>query len=82
MNKKRNKRPKVKPEAWFVRIRGSYLPASPAGWWLYVPFVTYLVFSAVVAINGTSSNTLAVLYIVPNWVAAAAVMTYVAALKS
>lgn len=79
---KRTKRPKAKRGAWFIPVRGSYLPASPAGWWTYVPFVGYLVFSLVIGINQTSSKTLAVLYIVPNWVAATVVMTYIASRKS
>jgi len=79
---RKNKRPKVRPGAWFIPVRGSYLPASPAGWWTYVPFVAYLVFSLIVGLNNTSSNALAVLYVVPNWVAAAVVMTFIAARKS
>lgn len=79
---KQKKRRKAKPGAWFVPIRGSYLPISSAGWWTYVPFVTYLIFSVVIGISQTSSKALAVLYIVPNWIAAAAVITYIAARKS
>jgi hypothetical protein len=79
---RKTKRPKAKPGAWFVPVRGSYLPASAAGWWMYVPFVAYLVFSLVAGINETSSKAVAVLFVVPNWVAATVVMTYIAARKS
>jgi len=80
--KTKNKRPKLKSGAWFYSVRGSYLPASPAGWWTYVPFVAYLIFTLVVGVKDTSSAAIAILFIVPNWVAAAVVMTYLAARKS
>lgn len=67
---------------WFVPVRGSYLPASPEGWWTYVPFLSYLIFAGVVGYRDTSSTAMAVMFIVPNWIAAAAVMTYIAARKS
>jgi len=69
---------KVKKGAWFVAVRGSYLPISPLGWLTYIPFVAYLVYSLIVAFAYPGSNWKAVLWIVPNWVAAAAIMTYVA----
>lgn len=84
MAKKKSKHPKVKvkPGAWFIPVRGSYLPASLAGWCTYIPFIAYLIFSVVVGINNTSSTSLAVLFIVPNWAAAAVIMTYIAIRKS
>jgi hypothetical protein len=69
-------------KAWFKPVRGSYLPNSGAGWLTYVPYVAYLVFSLVVGWRQTSSNELAVLFVVPNWIAATAVMTWVAARES
>lgn len=80
--KTKSRRPKAKPGAWFIPLRGSYLPASPAGWWTYLPFLAYLIFTLVVGINDTSSTSVAILFIVPNWVAAVVVMTYLAAKKS
>jgi hypothetical protein len=79
-NSKRSK--SKKSDAWFKSVRGSYLPASAAGWLTYIPFVAYLALSVVLGIRDTSSNGLAVLFIVPNWVAAAAVMTWIASRKS
>ena len=76
------KRPKAKPEAWFVPVRGSYLPVSAAGWWTYLPFTAYLVFSLFAGIEDTSSTAIAILFIAPNWIAATAILTYVAARKS
>lgn len=77
--------PKVaapKPGAWFVPIRGSYLPISPAGWASYLPFLAYLLFTADVGVRTTASLGQALLFIVPNWVAAAVVLTWLAARKS
>jgi hypothetical protein len=78
----KSKRAKAKSGAWFSPVRGSYLPVSAAGWWTYVPFIAYLIFSLVVGIRDTSSAAIAILFIVPNWVAAGIVMTYVANRKS
>ena len=81
-NKIKNRRPKARAGAWFVPTRGSYLPARPAGWWTYVPFVGYLIFALIVGIRDTSSAAIAIMFIVPNWIAASVVMTYIAARKS
>lgn len=75
-------RKKRKAGAWFIRVRGSYLPASPEGWLTYIPFTAYLVFSMLIAWQDSPSHGIAVLYIIPNWVAAAVVLTWVAARKS
>jgi len=75
---RKNTRPKPRKDAWFVPVRGSYLPASWQGWLTYLPFVAYLVFTLVYAVNWISSLAQAILFIVPNFVAAAAVMTWVA----
>ena len=82
MTKTKRKLPKLKPGAWFVPVRGSYLPYSPQGWLTYIPFTAYLVFTLIAGLNNTDSWQMATLFIVPNWVAAAAVMTWIAARKS
>jgi hypothetical protein len=69
---------KIREGAWFVRLRGSYLPISWQGWLTYVPFTAYLAYSLVVAFAYTGNTVKAVLWIVPNWVAATVVMTWVA----
>jgi hypothetical protein len=81
-NKKIKRQSKTKKKAWFVAVRGSYLPARSAGWWTYVPFLAYLIFTTIVGTRSTSSVAIAVLFIVPNWVAAAVVMTYIASRNS
>ena len=80
--KPKHRRPKAKPGAWFVPLRGSYLPVSPAGWLTYIPFVAYLFLTLKVGLIHTSSAAAAVLFIVSTWALALAVMTYIAAKKS
>lgn len=71
-------KPKSRKGAWFVSVRGSYLPASLAGWLTYIPFTAYLIYSWFVAFAYTGNDLKAVLWIVPNWVAAAVIMTWIA----
>ena len=73
---------KHKKNVWFKEVRGSYLPVSKAGWLTYIPFLAYLLFSAITGVKYTNSIAMAILFIVPNWVAATAIITYVAARKS
>ena len=69
---------KTKKPKWFVAVRGSYLPNSWQGWLTYIPFTAYLVFVLVYGWKFTDSTAKAILFIVPNWVAAAVVMTWLA----
>ncbi|HUB93233.1 MAG TPA: hypothetical protein VMB52_01905 [Verrucomicrobiae bacterium] len=64
--------------AWFTPLRGSYIPVSWKGWLTYIPFVAYLVYSIVVAFIYTGNAWKATLWIVPNFVAAAVIMTWIA----
>jgi hypothetical protein len=67
---------------WFVKVRGSYLPNSWQGWLAYVPFIAYLL-TVFIAVDRNSHSVSDTLYgIFPQWVAAAVVMTWVAANKS
>ncbi|HEX5448098.1 MAG TPA: hypothetical protein VFW90_02765 [Candidatus Saccharimonadales bacterium] len=69
---------KTKRTKWFKPVRGSYLPSSWQGWLSYIPFIAYLIFTMVVGWQDSSTKGLAILYIVPNWVAATVVMTWIA----
>ncbi len=82
VKKKQVKVNKKKQNVWFKKIRGSYLPASTTGWLTYVPFIAYLCFAYTIGVKDTGSAALAILFIIPNWVAAVAVMTFIAARKS
>jgi hypothetical protein len=80
-----NTKTKLKTEKnnkWFIKIRSSYLPNSALGWLTYIPFVAYLAFSVIAAFKDTSHTLIAILIIVPNWVAAAAIMTFIASNES
>ncbi|HET7528674.1 MAG TPA: hypothetical protein VFJ84_00390 [Candidatus Saccharimonadales bacterium] len=69
---------KTKKDKWFIPVRGSYLPNNWKGWLTYLPFTAYLVFAMVIGWQKAADTAQAVLYIVPNWVASAAVMTWLA----
>ena len=69
---------KSKTDKWFVPVRGSYLPNNWKGWLTYLPFVAYLLFAVVVANQYTDNRSQALLLIIPNWIAATAVMTWLA----
>ena len=78
----RRKLPKVRKGAWFVKLRGSYLPVTWQGALTYVPFVGYLVYSMMQATTPGHSARAALMIIFPQWVAAAVVMTWIAGRKS
>lgn len=69
---------KSKKDKWFIPVRGSYLPNNWKGWLTYLPFVAYLVFAVVFAWQATDNNAQAVLLVIPNWIAATAIMTWLA----
>lgn len=69
---------KSKNQKMFIAVRGSYLPNNLAGALTYIPFTTYLVFAMVYGWRSTDTAAMAILFIVPNWIAAVAVMTWVA----
>jgi hypothetical protein len=75
---KKHPKSKVRKGAWFTQVRGSYLSVSWQGWLSYVPFTAYLVFALVYGWNDTDSVAQAIMFIVPNFVAAAAIMTWLA----
>ncbi len=76
------KRKKTNKNNWFIRVRGSYLPNNYLGWLTYVPYLAYLLFSLWAGYKYTNSLSMAVLYIVPNFVAAGVIMSYIASKKS
>lgn len=69
---------KSKRRKWFIPARGSYLPHSWQGWLTYIPFTAYLIYALVIGWQNTNTNAQAMLFIVPNWVAAVVVMTWIA----
>jgi hypothetical protein len=69
---------KIKKDKWFIPVRGSYLPNNWKGWLTYLPFMAYLFFALVYGCRATNSTPEAILFIAPNWIGAAIVMTWLA----
>lgn len=82
VKKKSSKRSAKKQKTWFIKVRGSYLPNNLQGKLTYIPYLAYLMFALVVGINMSDSPLQAALLIVPNWIAAVVVMTYIASHNS
>ncbi len=80
--KPHSKHPAAKPGAWFISIRGSYLPSNIKGWLTYIPFSIYLLLTLFLGIEDSRSIVMAILFVVPNWIAATAFMSYLAYKKS
>lgn len=79
--KRSKKLPKLKKGAWFIPVRGSYLPMTWQAWLLYVPYASYSIATLVLVIERarTWQDYLA---LVPYWVAGLVVMTWIAKQKS
>ena len=75
---KKKQHPKAQRIIWFKTVRGSYIPVSWEGWLLYLPFTVYLISASIYGFQDTNSTLEAMMFVVPNWVAAAAVMTWIA----
>jgi len=74
--------PKLKKGAWFYKVRGSYLPATWQGWLTYIPYFGFLLTVLIAAVRTQDSVSDMFYMVFPQWVAAAVVMTWVAARKS
>jgi len=71
-----------KQTKWFNKVRGSYLPCSWQGWLTYVPYLAYLIGSFFID-NVGNHNVGYVLYtMVPQWVAATVILSWIAEHKS
>ena len=73
---------KKKNKKMFIKVRGSYLPNSLSAWLLYIPFVGYLVWTLVYSNNTFSSVAEMVFFIVPQFVSATVIMTWIASRNS
>lgn len=67
---------------WFKKVRGSYIPLSWQGWLCYIPYVAYLIFVYIYAMYTSGYTAISVLVIIPNWVAAVAIVSWFASKKS
>ena len=73
---------KSRKQKWFVKVRGSYLPCSWQGWLTYIPYLASVIGVLVVALHNQTSFWDALFIVIPNWVAAFAIMQWVATRKS
>jgi hypothetical protein len=73
---------KAKKGAWFVPLRGSYLPVSWQGWFLYVPFLLYIILVFLLVFQDSRPITSQLVILVPYLVSGLIVMTWVAKQKS
>lgn len=78
--KRTSRKPSARP--WFIRVRGSYLPNAWQGWLTYIPFIAYLVAVMVTLSDQATSWLMKLMMITVQFVAAAVVMTWVAASHS
>lgn len=76
------KYPKPKRGAWFVKIRGSYLPCSWQGALTYVPMIAFLITIVAFTLQNTDSITEALYVMFPYFVCTGVVMHWLAARKS
>lgn len=74
--------PKVKKGAWFRPLRGSYIPVSWQGWFLYVPFALYIILVFFVVMQDDRPFTSQLIVLVPYLVSGLIIMTWVARQKS
>lgn len=73
---------KQSSKKWFIKVRGSYLPNSRQGRLTYIPFIAYLVAVMLTISDQTAAWPMKIMMISVQFVAAAVVMTWVAASHS
>jgi len=67
---------------WFKKVRGSYLPNNIKGVLTYIPYLGYMIGVLIYVINNKDNFWEIIFFVVPNWLAACIVMTWVASHKS
>lgn len=75
-------RKKHQSKIWFRKVRGSYLPASWQGLGIYFIYLGFLITSYVYAYNNEETVLAVVFTLFPQWVAAVAVVHFLAAKKA
>lgn len=69
-------------QKWFKKVRSSFIPISWQGWLCYVPYVAFLILSYLYVMYSFGYSLISLFIIIPNWVAAAVVMSWVASKRS
>jgi hypothetical protein len=67
---------------WFIKKRGSYLPTTWQAGLLYLIYLAYIVWVLVYVIKSDYDFWPAVFVLVPSWVTACVVMSWIASQKS
>jgi hypothetical protein len=67
---------------WFKKIRESYIPVAWQGWLCYLPYIAYLLFTYLYVMYSFGYSVLSLLIIIPNWVVAVLIMSWLASKKS
>lgn len=70
------------PKPWFIKTWGSYLPKTWQAALTYIPYLAYLIAVLVFVLNRQDNFWLAVFILVPNYVVASLVMSWIAKQKS
>jgi hypothetical protein len=78
----KKKMPKVKKGAWFIKVRGSYLPRTWQAWVSYIPFVGFLAWAQWVLMDAALEPAVAVLIYFACLVCSGGIMTWIAVQKS
>jgi len=71
-----------KSQAWFYKVRGSYLPKNTKGWLTYIPYVIYLIGVPALEIIFVINLVAKIILIVISLLSALIMMTLLAKIKS
>ena len=67
---------------WFRPLHRSYIPQTWQGWLLYLPYIGFMLWAATYATQVIGNNWYAYFCVATQWIAAAAIMTVIAARTS
>jgi len=76
------KLPKLKKGAWFVPVRGSYLPMTPQAWLLHLLLSSSSIAVIAEAFKDKRSATTVVISLILELIGLGAVFTYIASKKA
>jgi len=71
-----------KNQAWFYRVRGSYLPKNTKGWLTYIPYILYLISTSTLEIIFVSNLIVKIFLVIVSLMSGLAIMTLLAKIKS
>jgi TRAP-type uncharacterized transport system fused permease subunit len=71
-----------KNKQWFIKTRGSYLPKTWQGGLVYLIYLAYLIWVLVFVLTNNYKVWPGIFFVVPNWIAACAIVSWIAARNS